>query len=306
MSSVIESAEDLFDILAGDDHEVPDTLIRSGKRKSRHEEALIEQEKLEQLNKVERWMKKEESLQADPAGFFSIGEMLIDTILKGEIQDYSVAMVQKLTKLVNVFMNASKACKLLEAQIQADHVAHLLHELKRRKSLSAAIQEECGRYLRAYIQASPSRLFVDPEVIKSFNEFIASWCKGSFRGNGFAILTNFPIEFLAQLTWPLSTKAFVAEKVNALVVRIMKSKLTPKIDQSAYVSTIRSLEDSKHKKEVESIFLKLVLAMIRSKSMIISDEVKIWAQEVSERDTSKPGVSLANVRLAKDVLRQLA
>jgi hypothetical protein len=304
MSDIIQSAEELFDLLAGDEQEVPSTLLRGSKSVSRHEKAMIEQQKLEQLNRVEKWMNKDGAVESDPPGFISLGETLCIALLNSKRHDLTLSLVQKLTKLVNLWLKVSKSCKLVEPNLEPSHIIRLLDRIKKSHSPQVSAQETCGRVLLAMVQSSPCRLFRDREVIEAFNKFVAAWCRGTFRGNGLAVLKIFPLEFLVQLDWPFSPKPFVAGKVNELIVRLLKKGLEPRFDQNAYVKSLGSIP-SEQKKELEELFIKLMGAVGRSKTVVISEKVLEWIKEVSARDQKKPGVSVKNIRLAADLLKQL-
>ena len=304
MSEVIQSADELFALLAGDDQQVPESLLRGKKSVTRKEQALVEQAKLERLNGVETWMKQDDALESDPAEFVSLGETIVGTLLKIKKYDLNLSLVQKLTKIGNLWLKVSKSCKLLESHLQPSHISTLVDQLLKSQSPSAGAQDICGRFLLAMIQCSPSRLFVDTQVIEAFNKLVRAWCKGSYRSNGFTLLNLLPIEFLAQLSWPFSEKTFTMSKTHDLIVRLLKKRLTPRLDQDLYVESLRQFK-GQNKKELEELFIKLVGAIARSKSVPVTNCVREWVSEVSSRDTKQAGVSLKNTRLATDLLRQL-
>jgi hypothetical protein len=306
MADVIESADQLFDLLAGDDEEVPSTLLRGNKKSSRHDEALVEQAHMAKLNKVEKWMKSDKAVESDPQEFLSLGETLIEGLLRSKITGLSTSIVQKLVKLSLLWLKVTKSCKLIEQTLSSDSVNGLIDQLIRSKSPAAPIQDVATRMLLGMVQCSPSRLFHDRHVIAAFNKFIVSWCKGKFKGNGFTLLNMFPIEFLEQLTWPPSRKPFIGTKVHDLIVRLLKKSKRPIVNQTDFVNTVTWCQ-SKHKKELEEGLVKLAGALVRSRTrMQISPELLTWIQQVSQRDTKQEGVSVKNVRMAAEVLKQIA
>ena len=303
MSDVIESAEQLMDLLAGDDEEVPSTLIRQSNKASKHEEALIEQAKLAQLNKVEEWMKAENSVVSDRPAFISLGETLFTSIVKSKSLEVTPSVVQKLTKLALLWVKVSKSCKLLEPELKPEHITVLVSALIRSKSPHAAIQEVCGRMLAALVQCSPERLFVDSDIISAFNRFVQSWCKGTFKGNGFAFLNLFPVEFLAQLQWVPSNKPFIMDKVIGLIGRVCKKKLTPHVSQEAFVDCVVK-HTGAHGKELEECVIKLAGVLVRSK-LNITPLLFQWIKLTAEKDVKAEKVSGKNVRLATQILKQM-
>jgi hypothetical protein len=304
MSTVINSAEELFDILAGDDDEVPGTLIRAGKRESRQEATLIEQMKLDKLNRVEKWMATDGALESDPAEFFSLGEAIVRTLITSKAEGLGFSLVQKLVKLGNLWLRTSKSCRLVEDNIRSDHIKNLIYALKMSKGLLPVVENIVSRFLLALVQCSPTRLFVDANVIESFNGLLTAWSKGRLRFNGHTILGILPPDFLAQLSWPLSSKPFIASKINELVVRVLKKKLQPKIDQDLYIDEIRK-SSTQNKKEREEQLIKLLASIHRSKTLPVSGNAQEWLMEVSHRDIKQNGVSVKNVRLAADLLKQM-
>jgi hypothetical protein len=304
MSDEAQSAEELFELLAGDDDEVPASLLRGSKSLTRHEEAMIEQARLGQLNKVEKWMSQDGALESDPIEFISLGETIYDALLKSKKSELTLSLTQKLTKLANLWLKVSKSCKLLESHLRPSHISRLLERLIKSPSAPVSIQGICGRLLVAMVQSSPRRLFSDNEVVEAFNNFVLAWCKGKFKGNGLTVLNLFPIEFLAQLSWPFSSKPFVAGKLNDVIVRLIKKGIKPHLDQANYLSCLRTV-DAGQKKDLEEHFIKLMGAFARSKTVSVSADVHEWLKQVAARDIKQPGISAKNVRLASEVLKQL-
>ena len=303
MSEVIESADQLMDLLAGDDEEVPSTLIRKGSNSSKHEEAVIDQAKLSQLNKVEEWMKSENAAVSDKAEFISLGETLFTSLAKSKSLEVSASVTQKLTKLALLWVKVSKSCKLVESDLKAEHISSLVGVLVRSKSPNVAVQEVCGRMLLAMVQCSPSRLFVDKEVVSAFNKLVQSWCKGTFKGNAFTLLNLFPIEFLAQLKWVPSSKPFIVEKVLSLVARIAKRNLRPLVDVDEFVDSVASHKGT-HAKELEEQCIKLGGVLSRSK-LELPTKYREWLSGLASRDLKAEKVSAKNTRLAKTLLASL-
>lgn len=305
MSLEIESAEQLFDILAGEDDEVPSTLIRGSQKLSPHEEALQEQAQMVRLNKVEEWMKTDKAVEADPAQFLSLGETLYTTLLKSRSSELSTSVVQKITKLALLWLKVTKSCKLIEVHVTPELVSSLLKKLMRAKSPHATIVEVCGRFLLGMVQSSPNRIFVDKTVIDGFNDFVRSWAKGAYRGNGFGILALFPVEFLSQLDWVPSSRHFTLKKITELVGRVLKRKLRVHVNLDAYVSAV-SVEDQ-HARDMEETLIKLGGSLLRWKSVEqLTPGFLQWLSSVASRDLKAQGVSGRTVRLAKDLEAQIA
>lgn len=295
MSEEIKSAEDLFNLLAGDECEVPSILIRGGKSKSAHQNAMIEQKKLASLAKVEAWMKSDNALGSDPTEFVSLGETLFNSICSSEKSGLSESISEKLRKLSRVWLDVSKSCKLLEPYIEASMVAGLMKAILRSKSLSVKHQEICARMMLAMVQCSPDRLFRDPRVIKAFNSFVSAWCGGKYRGNGSVLLSVFPVEFLSQLEWVGSSRSFVFRQELDLITRILKKRLPVQVDEASFLSF-------NGPKEVDEVLLKFCGALVRSKKQL-SDQFRSWLKGVSELDPKKPGVSGKNILLAKQLIK---
>ena len=298
MADEITSAEDLFDLLAADGNEVPSILIKGGKDKSAHKRAILEQAKLSRLNKVEKWIKSEKAIIADPKEFIGVGETLFLTLCKSGQTELTDSVVDKLRRLCRLWLEVSKSCKLLEPYIDSEFVVRLMNAVLRAKSLHLKVQETCGRMLVGLVQCSPDRLFSDVQVIEAFNTFIAAWCKGKYRGNGFNLLNLFPVEFLSQLDWVGSSRAFALRQQLELVVRIMKKGLPVKVDQSELLRYTGS-------KEIDEIVLKFGGSLVRAK-LQVSEEFAGWVRQVSEYDAKQSGVSGKNVQLAKQLVKNLA
>ena len=301
MSEVIESADQLFDLLAGDDEEVPATLLR-GKKSSRHEQTLIDQGRLDQLNKVEKWMNSADAVSSDPIEFVSLGETIFESLLKSKVTDLSLSIVQKLSKLAQVWLKASKSCKLIEPQLTGVFISNLIQKLIRAKSPTAPIQDICGRMLVAMVHCSPTRLQTHPDVIKAFNQFVISWSKGTYKGNGYAFLNSFPLDFLSRLTWKPSGKPFILGKIHDLVLRLLKKGMTPIVNQDEFIAMILT-NQGQHKKELEEALIKFGGAVSRSRNLTLSTGFQDWLRGVAARDTKLAGVSTKNVRLAADLLK---
>ena len=306
MSIEISSADQLIDLLAGDDEEVPTSLIRGGIPKvSRHEDALEEQAKLAELNKIEGWIKTENAIVADPIEFISLGDTLCAVLLNARTTEMSTSVVQKFTKLALLWLKVTKSCRLVDPHLTTEHVTSLLSKLTKSKSPHIALQGVCGRFLLAMVQCSPTRLFVDTEVISAFNAFVRAWAKGTYRGNGFEFLSLFPVPFLAQLEWPASPRHFTCSKISELIVRIQKNRLVAKVDLNDFVAVARSSAGDKHAKDMEETVIKLGGALSRSK-VVLTPEFNQWLHEVATRDGSGKGVPTRPIRLAKDLIASMA
>lgn len=300
MSEVIQSADQLFDLLAGDEEEVPSTLLR-GKKSSRHEQTLMDQGKLDQLNKVEKWINSADAVSSDPLEFVSLGETIFESLLRSKVMDLSLSIVQKLSKLAQLWLKASKSCKLIEPQLQGVFVSNLVVKMIRAKSPNASIQGVCTRMLAAMVQCSPKRLQMDPDVIQAFNQFVVSWSKGTYKGNGYAFLNTFPLEFLALLTWKPSVKPFILGKIQELVIRLLKKGKIPRVNQDEFVTMVHTTRGKN--KELEETLIKFGGALSRSQNMVLASSFQDWLRKIAIRDTKQAGVSTKNVRLATDLLK---
>jgi hypothetical protein len=303
MSVTVGTADELFDLLAGDEEEVPRTLIRSASKESKHQKALADQAELERLNRVEKWMKTADCIKADPGGFLSVGETIFLTLLKAHSSEFSISVTQKLAKLAGLWLKVSKSCKLLEHDIRPELVCTLLGKLMRTKSPSALVQETCGRILLGMIQCSPNRLMIDEGIRESFNRFIRLWAKGSYRGNGSLFLNLFPTEFISRLAWVPSSRVFTLKQICDIVIRVSKRKLVPILDIDAFVCM--ALKSGKEQRAFEEELVKFGMAIARSNKSTLTPKYLDWVQEVADRDVQKPGVSVRIVRLAKEHLKLL-
>ena len=301
MSVAVGTAVELFDLLAGDDDEVPSTLIRSTPKDSRHQKALADQAELERLNRVEKWLKTDGCIQADRDGFLSLGETIYNTLLKSQSSDLSPSITQKLAKLANVWLKVSKSCRLIEDIIRPDLVCALLGKLTRTKSPSSLVQESTGRMVLGMIQCSPNRLMIDDTIVESFNHFIRSWAKGSYRGNGLLFLNLFPVEFLSKLTWVPSDRVFTLKQISEIVIRICKKKLTPILNMDSFVRI--PLRNHKDSRDLEEELIKLGTVIARLQGSLLTSEYKEWVREIASRDVKTVGVSGRLVRLAKEQLK---
>ena len=290
MSTEIETADQLIDLLAGDDDEVPSILIRRGKGQvSRHESALEEQRQLLKLNQVEEWMTSDGSVASDPVEFVSLGETLFTSLARSKHSELSVTLVQKLTKLNLVWLKVTKSCRLVESQISPRHVVGLLSCLLK-SSPTGPVLQVCARVLVAMLQSGP-RLFSAPEILGAFNQFVVRWATGSFRGNGQAFLQMFPVDFLAQLTWVPSMRPFTMGKVLESVTRIVKRKKTvPNLNLAEFAKTVTEMDKPKISEE---LLIKLAGAMARQGEEFCP-EFSSWLESVAQRDTSSKAASLAN------------
>lgn len=254
----IESVEQLFDMLADDDSEVPSVLIRGGKPKvSKHELALEEQAELLTMNKVEEWMLSEGAVSSDPGAFVELGESLYFPLVNGFNNGLSVSIMQKLTKLNLVWLKVTKSARLVEKYVSEEHVIGLLSSLDRSWGRSSVYLDTCVRVIVAFLQSSANRLFVSELIIEWFNAYIQKWSRNKSRGNPQAFLHAFPLDFLTQLTWVPSGRPFTMNKIIESMTRLLKKKknVVCNLNDFSKLATVKT----------QHTLVKFVGALIRTK-----------------------------------------
>jgi len=298
MSVEVNSAEDLFNLLAGDDEEVPSTLIRNpnNKRKS-HRDAEVDSKHMQRLNKVEDWMKQDDAITSDPREYFSFGMSLYETLLTSTADDLSIPIVQKVTKLMLLWLKLSKSCRLLEPQIQVEDILESFRQLCSTKKLPGPILDVGVRVLTALISCSPDRLMKSPTLVSEFNHFIARWAKGSLKVNPDKVLSPLPSEFLSCLTFVPSQRHFVNTHIVEFLIKILKKSNTIQVDLDSFI-------ESSSTNQTETDVLRLCAAYLRSVQSLPSPAV-IWLNTIVSRDPKQSGVSTKNIQLANQILRDL-
>ncbi len=296
MSIEITSAEELFNLLAGDDEEVPSILIK-GSKTSRHEETLQEQAEIAKLNKVEAWMESENSVTTDPEGFRSFGITLVTTVLEFHENSLRVGLVQKLTKLIVLWLKVTKSCRLVEASITGGEIVALLDLcfVKLSKHHVKASFEACMRFVSSMINCRPDEFLTYPLIIECCNKHVCRWSKVKRITD---ILSALPIALSARLHYASTNKEGVDVHVLAFVEKLFKKKQNPDVDFPSFAAACKS-------KESEIQLLKTLAAGLRTgKGMPLTISAsKAWVQSVAERDPKQPGVSGKPILLAKQLLK---
>ena len=280
----IQSAEELFALLAGDDSEVPLELIRQGKGSvSRHAVALEEQAQLASLNKTEEFMLSEGAVASNIPEFVSLGETLYLALCESRSTGLSVSVTQKMTKLNLIWLKVTKSGRLVEEHVSESHVIGLLSALEKAWLNPTPVLSTCGRVIVSLLQSSPSRLFVSPEIIEWFNSFIRKWAK-NYRGNGQSFLHQFPIEFLAQVTWVPSVRPFTFGKIIESTTRLMKkTRCVPKMNLYKFSKCLDKMPNSKSSEEV---LVKFAGTIVRMK-IELTPKFASWLEKIAEKNAGK-------------------
>jgi hypothetical protein len=297
MSVELNSAEDLLNLLAGDDEEVPETLIRRGKKKARNEhDAASETMQMRRLNQVEEWMKRDEVISLDPRGYFDFGMTLFEQLLNAETNALPVPIVQKLTKLVLLWIKLSKSCRLLEPVIKVEDIVNCVNHLYNPRKLPNATFDSLLNVVSALISCSPDRLMVSPVLIGEFNLLNVRWAKGTLKLNADKILSQLPVDFVASLTFPPSRRHFLNTQIISFLMKMLKKSNRIEIDLNLFVESISS-------NQTETEVIRLAGAYLRSKKTSLP--IENWVRSVADRDPKTPGTSLKNIQLAKQLVRDI-
>jgi hypothetical protein len=296
MSVEISSAEDLFNLLAGDDIEVPEELIRGSSKRSAQDRALDDQAQIARLNKVEEWMEKEDSITSDPSGFVSVGESLVQSLFDAPVNAVGLSVIQKLTKLCLVWLKVTKSCRLLESSITIEVVLHLveLFFAHSTRLTSKPALEACTRVISTMITVAGFES--NPSLLQLCNKYIQSWKKLKRVSETLSVL---PAALLGHCTFHTSGKEFVDIQILDFVEKLLKKKHSPVIDFPSFIATCSS-------KDGEVRILKSIACALRSVKYPICTECKSWVTGVSDRDTTKPGVSVKTVTLANQIKKEFA
>ena len=295
MSVEVNSAEDLFNLLAGDDEEVPSSLIRSNSnKKSRVRDTDMDSKQMLRLNKVEEWMKRDDAINSDPREYFEFGMSLYKALLEANSDQSSVPIIQKVTKLMLLWIKLSKSCRVLEPVIQPADIIECFQSLCGSKKLPAPILDVCVKVVSSLLSCSTARLQISPELISEFNSFTKRWAKGTLKVNPEKILSSLPIEFLASLNFPPSHRHFINTRIVEFVIKTLKKSRKLSIDLMSFVNVVSS-------NQMETDVLRLGAAYIRS-GQPVPPEFALWIKSIGSRDPKAPNTSLKNIHLARQIV----
>lgn len=295
MSVEISSPEDLFNLLAGDDEEVPTSLIRSSSKNKRgRQDSDMDAKKMLRLNKVEEWMKRDDAINSNLRDYFEFGMSLYRSLLDSSADQSSIPIIQKVTKLMLLWIKLSKSCRTLEPVIQVEDVINCFQSLCNSKKLSPPIFDVCIKVLASIISCSPSRLQLSEQVLSEFNSFNARWAKGALKVNPEKLLSSLPIDFLASLNFPPSHRHFINAHIVEFIIKLLKKSTKLSIDIMSFVNCVSS-------NQMETDVLRLGAAFIRS-GRIAPPEFTLWLNTIIARDPKAPKTSLKNIQLARQIV----
>lgn len=296
MSVEITSAEELFNLLAGDDEDVPSELIR-GNKVSRHEETLQEQAEMARLNKVEAWIESDKAISSDLEGFYALGLSLVEAVLEASENSLSGNIVQKFTKLMVLWLKVTKSCRLVESSVSATEIVRILELCFSRlgKNHIKASFDACMRFVSCMINVNPSKYVSDSLIVETCNKHIAKWSK---VGRMFDIMSALPVALCSNLTYSSTKKEGVDMHILEFVEKLFKKKQTVKVDFPSFISTFKT-------KDGEINLLKVIASGVRSVKYPVSGETRDWIDQIAARDPKVPGVSTKPILLAKQLLKSL-